>query len=68
MMQTVDTQTDYYAARVRLAHTETATRDEIIARARLHYDGHDYGVSVDRADDFDGPAIFEVATVTFWRD
>jgi hypothetical protein len=68
MMLSLDANVSYHRACVRLAHTETATRDEIIARARLDYTGDDLGVSVIRADDMSGPMLYEVATVIFWLD
>ncbi len=68
MMLFVDMQSTSRLVRVRLAHTETATRAEIIERAREHYVGTDLGVSMVRADDMSGPKIFEVATVSFWID
>jgi hypothetical protein len=68
MMLLVNVNPGYYATRVQIAHTETATREEIIARARMEYSGDVTGIWVLRADDMSGPEVFEVATVTFWRD
>jgi hypothetical protein len=69
MMLFVDAHTDTYRATVRIAHTETAMDSAIVERARLHY-AEDCGLghTLTRADDMSGERVFEVATVTFYRD
>lgn len=68
MMLFVAAHTDTYASRVQIAHTETATDSEIVARAVLHASPVGLGHSITRADDMSGEKVFEVSTVTFWRD
>lgn len=69
MMLFVNKTIDYYRATVRLAHTETETGSAIVARARLEYpEDHGLGYFITRGDDMSGEKVFEVTTVTFWRD